>query len=557
VPGVYLRTNKRRNRDGTEVRYLQLAHNVWDADRKYARAEVVYSFGREDQLDRAALERLARSICRFLDPDQALTATAGAELRFCSSRPYGGAYLLDQLWRHLGIDAAIGRAAGGRRLHSRIERVLFTLVANRALAPRSKLGATEWASCDVALPNVPDLGADPQVFYRAMDFLITTDTKIQEEVFFAVANLLNLEVDVVLFDTTNTYFETEEADEFRRYGKSKDRRDDLPQVVIGMAVTKDGIPVRVWAFPGATSDQKIIRAVHDDLGTWNLNRVLWIGDAGFASEDNRTYLQRGGGQVLFAEKLRSGNANHEALARPGRYRTVADNLQVKEVWVGEGVSARRFVICRNQFEATRDAERRARHLAQLTEELQAIAGKDGDDKLAAEGRLLAHPWLRRYLHRHQGRLAISKAKVDAEARLDGKFLLSCTDAHIDAADLARLYKGLLEVEACWRDLKQVIELRPVHHRLEDRIRAHVTLCFLALMLARVAEHATGCTWARIRTECDRMHLGVFDGPAGRVTQRTATTSAQRAIFQALKIKEPPVVLDVTAPKLRSARKTSA
>jgi transposase len=550
---MYLRTIQRQNKDGSVVRYLQLAHNVRPPGKRHPQAEVVYSFGREDQLDRAALARLVRSISRFLDPEQALQATATSELRFAGSRPFGGAYVLDVLWRRLGLAEAIGRAASGRKLDPRVERVLFCLVCNRALAPSSKLAALAWSASDVALPRVGALGEDPQVFYRAMDFLLEADEAIQREVFFAVANLLNLEVDVLLFDTTSTYFETEEDDGFRRYGHSKDHRPDRPQAVVGLAVTRQGIPVRCWSFAGNASDKVIIRTVHDDLGAWRLHRVLWVGDSGFASAENRTYLQRAGGHVLVGEKLRQGSDNAAALARPGRYQTVADNLQVKQVWVGDGVTRRRFVVCRNPAEAEHDRLRRERALARLDDELAAIECKRGDARLRAEGELLAHPTLARYLTRRKGKLVVDQAKACTEAKLDGKFLLSCTNDAIDAADLALLYKQLIEVERSWRDLKHVLDLRPVYHRKAERIRAHVTLCFLALVLVRVAETTTGDTWPQIRRELERMHLGEFAGPAGRITQRTETTPHQRELLRALQIPEPPLVLDLQAVQPRRRR----
>jgi hypothetical protein len=543
---MYLRTITRRNKDGSSVRYCQLAHNTWDPERQCATAEIVYSFGREDELDRDALARLVRSISRFLDPADALAASASKELSFLSSRPFGGAFVLDELWKRLGIPEAIATAAKGRRLSGSVERLLFALVANRALAPSSKLAALEWATSDTALPGLSDLGCDPQVFYRAMDFLLEADDAIQREVFFSVANLFNLEVDVILFDTTSTYFETEDDDDFRRFGHSKDSRDDRPQVVVGLAVTKEGIPVRCWSFAGNASDQAVIRQVHDALGEWKLHRVLWIGDRGFSSEKNRTYLQRRGGHFLFGEKLRQGTDNHAALARAGRYSVIGDNLEVKEVTIGEGTARRRFVVVKNPAEEQRDRERRASALERIATELASIDKRTGDARLAAEGELLAHPTLKRYLTRRDGRLVIDRKKVAAEARLDGKFLLSSSDDSLPAADMARLYKSLLLVEASWRDLKQVLELRPVYHRKEERIRAHVTLCFLALMLVRVVEKSTGDTWPNVRRELERMHVGEFQGAAGRVVQRTETTPRQREILRALEIKEPPTVLELDA-----------
>jgi transposase len=129
----------------------------------------------------------------------------------------------------------------------------------------------------------------------------------------------------------------------RRRGHSKDHRPDLPQVVIAMAVTRDGIPVRCWTFPGDTADTGIIRTVKDDLDGWGLRRLVWVADRGFACAANRAYLTRGGGHYIHAEKLRHTNTEAAAaLARPGRYQTVSDNLRVKEVHVA--CAARKVVV---------------------------------------------------------------------------------------------------------------------------------------------------------------------------------------------------------------------
>ena len=184
--------------------------------------------------------------------------------------------------------------------------------------------------------------------------------------------------------------ELPEEEGARRLGHSKDHRDDLPQVVIAMAVTRDGIPVRCWTFPGSESDQRIIRTVKDDLGAWNLRRMVWVVDAGFASAANRAWLQRGGGHYIHAEKLRHTNTEAAAaLARPGRYRTVADNLRVKEVWISpgggadEGARAERFVICHNPQAAARDAAVRERLVAHLQ---SLIEGSDAGLVVFSDGR---------------------------------------------------------------------------------------------------------------------------------------------------------------------------
>ena len=132
----------------------------------------------------------------------------------------------------------------------------------------------------------------------------------------------------------------------------------------------------------------------------------------------------------------------------------------------------------------------------------------------------------------------------AEARLDGKFLLRTSDPSLSAAEVALGYKQLLEVERAWRDMKTTLELRPVYHRKEERIRAHVLLCWLALLLVRIAENETGQTWRSLRFELEKLHLGRFSGAAGEIAQRTEITARQAAIFKALAVAEPPRFFDL-------------
>jgi hypothetical protein len=497
---MYLRSTPRRNKDGTEVRYLQLAHNVWDPAAKRSKVQVVYNFGREDAANREALQRLAASVSRFLGPGKALAAAAGDGLEFTESRPLGGAWVLDALWARLGIAALLRRLLRGRRLDPSAERVLFALVANRALAPSSKLAAARWISEDAWIAGLPEVSDD--ACYRAMDWLLDVKDELEQEVFSRVANLLNLEVDLLFFDTTSTYFETDGEDEpiwrdkhgapvpgggdggqaagdgageggklagFRAFGKSKDRRDDLPQVVIGMAVTRDGIPVRIWCWPGDTADSALIRQVKDDMRDWTLAKIVWVADRGFASKENRRYLRRGDHHYIIGERLRSGSAEAQAaLSRQGRYQQVAANLRVKEVRIS---GHERFVICHNPEGADRDAGVRTRMLAQLEELIT------GTDKLTAtkraelRGVISTKPGLNRYLRTTPGGLLRADAKaIKAEENLDGKYLLRTSDPQLPAEDIALGYKQLLEVERGWRDMKQVIDLRPVYHRKEQRIR---------------------------------------------------------------------------------------
>ena len=567
---MYLRETRRVNKDGTVVSYLQLAHNERHPRTGSPVAKVIHNFGRSDKVDRQALARLVASISRFLDPEQAVAA-AGAEVEVIDSRRLGGVWVLGRLWERLEIGTAIRKAAAGRRLDGETtERVIFALVAQRALEPASKLAATRWVAERVAVEGCAGFSEDAA--YAAMDFLLDALGGIASQIFSSVAHLLNLDLDIVFVDTTSTYWECGVADELaelaeeaaddevsvpeenaaRVLGHSKDHRDDLPQVVIGMAVTRDGIPVRCWAFPGSTSDQEIIRRIKDDLDGWNLRRLIWVADRGFASAANRVYLTRGGGHYIHAEKLRHANSQAAAaLARQGRYHTVAGNLRVKEVWVPpkeNGVRAERFVICHNPEAAGRDAAVRERLVRYLDGLIDGSDAWTPARRSELTGSLRDKPGLRRFLRRTKtGLLRIDHTAIAREAHLDGKWLLRTSDQTLTPDDLAAAYKQLIAVERGWKDMKGALALRPVFHHREDRIRAHIQLCWLALLLIRVAENAASDTWRNLRHELDRMHLVTLTAADGQVAQRSATTPGQQAILHALGLQEPPKFFDFTLP----------
>jgi len=560
------------------VSYLQSAHNERSAETGHPVAKVIHNFGRAEHVDRDALARLVLSISRFLAPEQAAAAAHGAEVEILDSRRLGGAWTLDQLWDRLGIGAAIRRVATSRRLDgAEVERILFALVAQRALKPGSKLAATKWLAKRLAINDLT-VFTDIQA-YRAMDFLLEALPEIASEIFGSVAHLLNLNLDIIFVDTTSTYWEVDRADELtdlqeavdddgitrpvengaRAFGHSKDHRTDLPQAVIAMAVTRDGVPVRCWTFPGNTTGTSIIRTVKDDLAGWNLHRMVWVADRGFASAANREPglpdPRRGALHPRRETPQHQRRSGRRARA-PGRYRTVAGNLRVKEVAVApggkgdgdEGARAQRFVVCHNPEQADRDATVRSQLVAHLE---QLMAGSDAWTARRRDefvGSLKGKPGLRRHLRRtNGGLLRVDAAAIKRESHLDGKWLLRTSDSTLTPDDLAAAYTTLLQVERGLPDMKGALGLRPVFHHREDRIRAHVQLCWVALLLIRVAENATDDTWRNVRDELERMHLITLATADGQIAQRSATTPGQKTILTALQLAEPARFFDFTLP----------
>jgi hypothetical protein len=554
---MYLRKTRRENKDGSVVEYVQLAHNYRDPDAGYAKPEILYSFGRRDALDLEALRRLVRSMDRFLNAEeravvQPRLAGIGPELVMERSLRFGGSYVLDALWKRLELDRVLKRMLADRDYGVDIERMIFALVANRALDPRSKLGVERWVGRHVVIDGLDSVQV--HALYRAMDFLVEHDVAIQEAVFFSTASLLNLEVDLLFFDTTTAYFEIDEEDEegLRHFGRpSKDHRQDRPQVVIGLAVTRSGIPVRCWTWPGNTADASVVEKVQKDLAGWRLNRVVWVMYRGMAGSDQRMVLQRGGGHVIVGEKLRSAEAAVlEAVSRAGRSQNVRDNVDVKEIVVEEGSDKRRFVLVRNPQQAERDKaireaiiERAEAEVERLNAQLAALKRPKGHTKAVCA--LKAHKAMGRYVRElKSGQLRINRGAVSEAERFDGKFLLSTTDPSLSAADVALGYKQLLDVERAFRTLKSTLELRPMHHRRPDRIRAHVLLCWLALLLVRVTENETEETWDRLRDELERVHLVDVRSKDGALRMVTQLTANQRKALSRLGIPHPKAIQNV-------------
>jgi len=546
------------------TKYVQLAHNTRDPETGVTKPTILYSFGRADQLDLDALRRLVKSIARFLEPEEAarIEETLGLETGFeyLGSRHLGGTWFLDALWKKLGVGGALERLLTDRRFRTPVERLIFAMVANRALAPSSKLALEDWVADEVLIPGLP--AVEVHQLYRAMDFLLEAGQQIQHDVFFSVAHLFNLECDLIFLDTTTTYFEIdrEDPDEeavegLRKRGHSKDGRSGAAQVVIGWAVTRGGIPVRCWVWPGNSADQNLVEEVKRDLNGWRLGRIITVLDAGFNSEENRRVLQGAGDHYIIGEKLRQGRAGLpvEALRRGGTYRRLDDKLEIKEVTVGDGPTRQRFVVVRNPQEAERDRTQRTEIVAEVERRLAEIQQLDGAPHKKSACALRAHPTFGRYVRQTKtGRLQVNRDKIRQEERLDGKFLIRVSDDQLSAEDAVRGYKQLWQIERVFRDLKHVVDIRPIHHRLEDRIRAHVLLCWLAMLLIRVAENEAGQTWHRIHRQLRQLEVGIHQTRSGEVRQTNRPTDDLERLFDTLDLKLPPRYLAIPVLRPTSA-----
>jgi hypothetical protein len=562
---MYLRESRQKRVDGSVLTHLQLAENVWDPEKQRAQVKILYNCGRaDDAASTERLKRLARSILRRCAPEEIVAENPSWQV--VNAWPYGDLYVLEQLWQRLGIGEVIHEVCGARKFDFEVERALFAMVANRACAPASKLYCYEqWLREEVRIEGTETLQL--QHLYRAMDFLEAHKEAIEKAIYFRMADLLNLDVEIIFYDTTSLHFEIDEEDRgfgqrdevrgsvssgdktyraLRKRGHSKNGRFDAPQIVIGLAVTRDGFPVRHWIFPGNTVDVTTVEQVKRDLQGWQLSRCVFVGDAGMVSKENLHTLARGGGKYIVCMPIhRGGEVAKEVISRPGRYQKVADNLEVKEVTVGDGERRRRYVVCYNPEEAARQKKHREQVLKELEAELEALRTQRGPSHSKRVCELRASGRYGRYVRLTRADAPrINKAEVDAAERLDGKFVVHSNDDTLSAADLALGYKQLQRVEVAWRSLKSGLKLRPVFHWAPHRIHAHVALTVLSLLLERVAEHACGDTWRNIKDDLRRIKLAQLLSPNGTVWQVTEPTPDALNRLKSLKIQKPPPILNL-------------
>jgi len=543
-----IRETKTKNKYGSTYTYLQLVHNHRDKVTGKTVTEVFLNLGRKDKLSTEFIRSIVENLSSLLDvPSNTLGPSV--PFAFHKSKQLGGPFLLDALWKKLGMGLAVSKLVSDRSFRSPVERMCFALVAGRILDHSSKLSLEHWVE---NLAYIRGLAfVDVHSLYRVMDFMFESWDRIQQSVFKSVAKNAKLDVDIIFLDTTNTYFECKPdtgAASLKKLGYSKDKHPELPLVSIAFAVTRDGIPVRHWVFPGNTSDQSIVEKVKDDLSDWNLGNVVMVEDAGFNSDDNRRILRRECGDYIIGEKLRTGSrgAAVEALHRHGRYKEIRDGLFIKDVVIDEGsATQRRYVIVKNSEAEKHDRLVREDIVKEVQFRLDSLAQTEGEAHTKAACALRSHGTFGRYVRQSKsGVLSLDQEKIAEDSLLDGKFLVSASNMKMKAEDIVMGYKQLWVIERLFRDMKNILNIRPVYHRLEERIKCHVLICWMAMILIRVAENETGMTWHRIEKAMSCITAGAIE--SGGYTSWIASDITAEAveIFEKMKITPPQNVLSV-------------
>jgi transposase len=545
---VFIRTQSNGSRT-----YLLIVDNE-RVDGKVTQ-RVLFRLGRLDQLLASGqLDSLIQSLGRFSEKLTVLGAHARGESVTTRSTRIGPALIFERLWEVCSIDKVLSTLLKGRRFEFSVERAIFLTVLHRLFAPGSDRAAEKWKD-DYTIEGVSDL--ELHHLYRAMAWLgevlpstqqdgatpfsPRTNKDLIEEALFARRRDLFSDLDIVFFDTTSIYFEGEGGETIGQLGYSKDHRPDLKQMVVGMVLDRNGNPVCSELWPGNTADVKSLVPIVERLQSrFGIRSICIVADRGMISAETLKEVELRKWQYILGVRMRSSTEAKAVVTRAGRYAEVhpkSDDrddpspLQVKEVWVED---ARRYVVCLNEDQATKDRHDREAVVASLRDALSK-----GDKSL------VGNKGYRKYLQGGAKQFAVDEDKIKEEARYDGKWVLT-TNMDISPAEVALKYKQLWMVEDVFRSMKSLLDTRPIYHKCDETIRGHVFCSFLALLLRkeledRLARREWKLEWADIIRDLDNLvEMEVSISGKGYVFRGQTPGVAGKA-FQACGVALPPTL----------------
>ena len=507
---MYVRVVTSKQGDKT-YRSVQFVESYRDADKGgKPRTRVLLHLGNVDDLSGEKVDRLVDGLLRAVGRP----AAAVGEVDVPFALDFGDVWAIVGIWQQLRIGTILKEKARHSRREFDLEAHIRLMVVNRLCDPRSKLGLLTWLE-GVYVPGIDRESVSYDNLLRAMDFLIEQKAAIEREVFAAVRTLFDDELEMVFYDLTSSYFEGEKsvtAGDIRKYGYSRDHRGDRRQIVIGMVTTTDGIPIAHHVFAGNTLDRKTVEEVVKDLRErLGLKGVTFVGDRGILSAANREAIRGAGMDYLMAHGLRRDGDSLDLLERCDPILKKA-RKEGRSVVVAGGMYGVRpddhFAISYDPEIARTSRENRQERLTKADAAIEEILGalKRAKDpavrqrgrKLTADGAQLR---IHDYLRDHEiTRLYDVRLDADAplgvtvapnedarafEQRIDGILIVEGSRKELTPAEMIEKYKSLAEIERSWRALKSTLRLRPVFHWTEDRIKAHVFVCVLALVVERV------------------------------------------------------------------------
>ena len=541
----------RQRRGEKEYKSLQIAESFRDPEKDGApRTRVLAHLGTLESLGEKQIEKLIVGLQRVIGKE--ISEEAIGEL--LSAKDFGHVYAVCETWNRIGLSDVLDRCDLAGEATFPAADLVRLMVVNRVCDPCSKLALLDWLD-GVHFPGYEETRPSYHHLLRAMDRLIAIKEEAEPRIAKRFLSIFDAQVDLVFYDITSTYFEGDRSivdEDIRRYGYSRDGRFDRRQVTIGVVMTRDGIPLCHHVFPGNTVDKTTVAAVVKDLKSrFHLSRVIFVGDRGMLSDDNlETILSQDLGFIV-AHPLRRSNIAAEVVEDLWRK---FDRTKNEEQFLDDVRTSLRFVLAYSPKIAQEVKEERTRRLRQadtyIKECLHRLENPSSRGrKPTPQG---TYDRIRDFLRDHN---LLSLFEVDLrndevivasdkkarawEDKIDGMLLLETTDLESTPEDVVRRYKELAEIERGWRALKSSLMLRPVFHWTEERIKAHIFLCVLALQIERLMRNRLQSV--SVRKAIDRLRqikAGEMKINGVKTRTLTRTTEEQQNLFKFLELRAP-------------------
>jgi transposase len=533
--------------------YLQIVEN--NKVKGQVKQRVIATIGRLDQLqEKGRVETLIRSLSRY--SEKAMLILTGHSDPEALTIKIGPALIFERLWEQSGIKKALRRLLNGRKFEFDVERAVFLTVLHRLMTSGSDRYCERWRR-DYAVVGTEPL--ELHHLYRAMAFLgapLTDQSAasalaprcnkdlIEEDIFKTWRDLFS-GLELVFFDTTSIYFEGEGGEALGERGFSKDHRPDLKQMVVGVVINDEGRPICCEMWPGNTTDVKTLVTITQGLRQrFQIQRFCIVADRGMISAENLKYLEAQNtiAYILGTRMRKDKEVREQVLTCGGRYQEVhplgsktkdPSPLKVKEV----RHMGHRYIVCLNERQATKDKLTREAIIKALEEKIPK--GPKG---------LVGNKGYRRYVKIEKDSTSIDFEKVKAEARFDGKWILR-TNTDLATAQVALKYKELWQVERVFRDVKSMLETRPVFHQRDDTIRGHVFCSFLALVLRKELERHLEKAghifeWSHIKQDLRALQETHIEENGTQLAIRSKAEGVCGKVFQAVGMAMPPTIREI-------------
>ncbi|MEW6042274.1 MAG: IS1634 family transposase [Elusimicrobiota bacterium] len=461
---MYIRIKKVKNSRGQIREYLLVVEGKRINGK--VRQKIIANLGRLDLIRGSNISDLLIDKLKDYVKYSKLMDMAKTSCDF--SKEYGIILILRRIWEDTGLCELFKTYLKRYKYRSNLVESIFVLVISRLLSCGSEHHSYKWMSSCYE-PGWEDIRL--QHLYRALDFIYYHKKDLEKDLFFKASNLFNHELDLVMFDTTTLkYWGEGEGSELLEYGYSKDKRGDLKQVIVGILMTKEGIPIGCEIFAGNNSDLKSFLYVLEKVKKeYQISRVIWVCDRGMVSRENIARLNELNQEYILGIKMRQFNKERkEKFLFSGEMDLVSQDLYVKEIDVeGEG----RYIICFNPEEAEIEQNKREVFRKVLEKKIRESSTKEWIIKNG----------YKKYIDITEGKIELNYKRLKEEEQFDGKWVL-LTNTNLTSKEVALYYKNLWQVEASFRDLKHNLEISPIYHFKERRIIAHIFVSFLSLLL---------------------------------------------------------------------------